>query len=538
LKETGVRDTIDIICLIRILQGMAKLRHRQGFLVISCLMMACSAYAEPPNKSSKVPESPSLRDVCGEDPTRPDTKSGRQEKFELKKCDKSSRVSLKESTPALRESDYGALAGNPAAVNLFNGTGKLGEFLGISRDTGVQLGGLWIANGALGMSGRTAGDATYNNLLVADFQVDLEKFQDIDGASFAATFLQFDGGNTNSKAGVAVGFDGLTEGQAPLNRSELYQLWWRQTFLERSLIFRVGKSVPIADFGNVIKAIPIDRERSPPTVPAVSALLFTPVFINPTLLGVLPGYYNSAWGATGSFVPNDYYATLGFFDGSLARGRQTGIHAGPVFNAYYFSIGEVGKVWGGNYPGKIAFGGWGQSGSFCTDGKESDGSCNPIMPRVQHGAQGFYSLLTNRLLSVDWAGKPGAFIGYLQYGINNAQFTMVNQFVGGGISGFGLIPNRERDTFGLGFGVSYLNPLQSANDKSPHSTFHSTFSRSNEVVTQIYYQAHVFADIYLEPIISYVPHPADSSAIAVPSGTQTLSYPTSSSVMIELITLF
>lgn len=508
---------------------------------MGCLTASGWASAELPAKSPTASAVAPQTAACGEtlkkhpSPNREELKP--VDPASAKFCKESTQASPKERSSASRETDYGALAGNPAAVNLFNGTGKLGEYLGISRDSGVKLGGLWIANGALGMSGSTAGDATYNNLLVADFQVDLEKFQGIEGASFAATFLQFDGGNTNKNAGVAVGFDGLTEGQAPLNRSELYQLWWRQTFLEKTLIFRIGKSVPIADFGNVIKALPIDRERNPPVVPAVSALLFSPVFINPTMLGVMPGYYNSAWGATGTFAPNDYYASLGVFDGSLARGRQTGTHAGPVFDAYYFSIGEVGKVWGGNYPGKIAFGGWGQSGSFCAYGQETGGKCNPSLPKVQQGAQGFYSLLTNRLLSVDWAGKPGAFIGYLQYGINNAQFTMVNQFVGGGISGFGLIPNRDRDTFGLGFGVSYLNPLQSANGHA----FHSSFSRSNEVVTQIYYQAHVFADVYLEPILSYVPHPAISYPVAAPlgpPGTPTLAYPTASSAMIELITLF
>ena len=440
------------------------------------------------------------------------------------------------------ESDYGALAGNPAAVNLFNGTGKLGEFLGIAPETGVKFGGMWIGNTAFIMGGKSQGDATYNNLAIVDLQIDLEKFWNIDGASFAATFLQFDGAYTNTHEGVAVGFDGLTEGPS-LNRSELYQLWWRQKFLDDTLIFRIGKSIPYVDFGNVIKALPIDRERSPPIIPATTALLYAPIFVNPTMLGVMPGYYNSAWGVTGTYVPNEYYASAGFFDGSLARGRQTGTHAGPTFDAYYFSIGEVGKVWGGNYPGKIAFGGWGQSGAFCA-GLTANAGCSG-QSQVQNGMQGFYTLVTNRLLSVDWANKPGAILGFMQFGINNAKYIMANQFVGGGISAFGVIPDRDRDSLGFGFGLSYLN--QGMSEASPNGLWTSpvyrypTYSRSSELVTQLYYQAHVWGDVYVQPVLSYVPHPAMSMPV-MPQGPGEdagfKSFPASTSAIVEVIALF
>ena len=418
-----------------------------------------------------------------------------------------------------KEADYGALSGNPAAVNLFNGTGKLGEYLGIAPETGVQLGGLWIGNSDLLMSGAKPGNLTFNSLEIIDLQVDLEKFKGIDGASFAATFLQFDGSPSNQNAGVIVGYNGLTEA-APLNRSELYQLWWRQKLFEDKLIFRIGKSVPYADFNNIIKAIPIDRERSPPYVPAVSALIFAPIFVNPSVLGVMPGYYNSAWGATVHFVPNDYYMGYGAFDGSLARGKQTGDFAFPTFNQYYFNIGELGKVWGGNYPGKIAFGGWGQSGSMCANQSGANEYCTVKGNVTQSGAHGFYGLATNRLLSLDVNGQAGAIVGFMQYGINNSVTMMANQFVGGGLSAFGVIPNRLKDSIGVGFGISYLNPVVS--------------NRTDEVVTQMYYQSHVFGDVYFQPVFSYVPHPA-----AIPQqGSQFSSYPSATSLILEMIALF
>ena len=464
----------------------------------------------------------------------------RQSDEKTRTCKAKNKEISGEKTPEEREADYGALAGNPAAVNLFNGTGKLGEFLGIAPETGVQFGGLWIGNTAFIMGGQGAGNATYNNLAIVDLQVDLEKFWGVRGASFAATFLQFDGGFTNSHEGVAIGFDGLTEGP-PLNRSELYQLWWRQKLLEDTLILRVGKSIPYVDFGNVIKALPIDRERRPPMVPAVTALIYAPIFVNPTMLGVMPGYYNSAWGVTGSFIPNEYYASVGVFDGSLARGRQTGNYAAPAFDGYYFSIGEVGKVWGGNYPGKMAFGGWGQTGALCASPSAMLG-CGG-QSRVQNGTQGFYTLLTNRVMSVDWANTPGAIIGFMQFGINNSQFMLVNQFVGGGLSAFGIIPGRDRDSLGIGFGLSYMNPLEDSitPKKSSVSYQYPFFSRTNELVTQFYYQAHVFGDLYIQPVLSYVPHPALNNVNASPmpyTNNSVTAYPASTSAVIELIALF
>jgi porin len=69
----------------------------------------------------------------------------------------------------------------------------------------------------------------------------------------------------------------------------------------------------------------------------------TPVFLNPTLLGAMPGYYNSAYGITATVAPTiNTYVSYGIYDGNLARGEQTGLNLTPEFNGYYFMIGEVG----------------------------------------------------------------------------------------------------------------------------------------------------------------------------------------------------
>jgi len=62
----------------------------------------------------------------------------------------------------------------------------------------------------------------------------------------------------------------------------LYQLWWRQALLDERLIVRIGKSIPTFDFNNVSSRLNIPNEE--PYVANVSGLLFTPIFVNPSVL--------------------------------------------------------------------------------------------------------------------------------------------------------------------------------------------------------------------------------------------------------------
>jgi porin len=415
----------------------------------------------------------------------------------------------REPSPPLSHSEAGntsgpsGIAGNPAAVNVLTGTGALGRWLGLEEDTGARLGGLWIGNADIQMSGRLPGSASFNSMGIVDLQLDMAKLSGIPGGSFAATFLQFDGQDSNGRAGVLTGYNGLTE-TPPLNRSELYQFWWRQTFLEEKFIIRVGKSIPTFDFNNVSRRLPIPDEK--PYIAAVTGLLFTPIYVNPSILGVMPGYYNSAWGLTATAHPtSSTYANYGIYDGSLARGRQTGTHAWPTFNSYYFTIGEVGTYWAGDYPGKVGVGGWGQSGTLGTGNN------------LESGAQGIYATATNRLWTLHREDGAGAILGYLQYGINNSQTMMVNEFVGGGVAGFGVIPYRPKDSLGLGIGVSWLN-------NPPRS-------QATEILTQFYYQAHLIGDIFFQPTFSYVPNPG------IPD-TNGGAYPSATSMIFQLVALF
>lgn len=383
------------------------------------------------------------------------------------------------------------LSANPGATNISVGSGRAQRFFmeaaGGQDDHGIKLGGMWLSDvDGLLSGGAKPGDWSANSLLILDLHLDAEKLLHWKGASFGAEFLQFNGSPTNSDAGTVQGYNSLP-GDHPLNRSELYQLWYRQEFFDGKLILRLGKSAPTFHFGNVLR--PTSNANAKTSIPSVSGLTFTPIFVNPTMLGILPGYYNSAYGVVLTAAPvKSFYFNGGFFDGNMARGKQTGINVLPEFNGYYFAIGEVGISWllgGDEKPGNVAMGGWHQTGKLDKAGISQD------------GVSGFYLFGSQRL----WYRHPGeddsGLSFFYQFGVNDAQVIPANRYIGAGLTAFQLIPHRPLDSMGLGVAFSWLNQ--------------ALVPRSTEFMFQAYYQAHIIYDLYFQPVISYIPNPGASS---------------------------
>ena len=84
---------------------------------------------------------------------------------------------------------------------------------------------------------------SFNSLLLVDLQPRPREAPAIPGAQFGTEFLQFNGQHTNGQAGVVAGYNSLP-GPPPLDRSELYELWWRQRLFDDKLIVRIGKIGP------------------------------------------------------------------------------------------------------------------------------------------------------------------------------------------------------------------------------------------------------------------------------------------------------
>ncbi|HEX2579328.1 MAG TPA: carbohydrate porin, partial [Rhabdochlamydiaceae bacterium] len=277
----------------------------------------------------------------------------------------------------------------------------------------------------------------------------------------------------------------------PLDRSELYQLWIRQTLWDNKFSFRVGKVVPINHFNNVSKPVPKDNPEA--AIPSVTGLIYTPIFVNTTMIGAIGGYYNSVYGVVATISPTkEAYVNLGCFDGNLARGVQTGL-TGPHFNGYYFSITEVGYGWNNAKPGIAAIGGWYQSGLLKSGTQK------------QNGTGGIYAFGSQALWIKESCPMNKNISGFFQLGWNNSKTLPMNLFLGAGLTAFALIPNRPNDSFGFGIAWSRLN--------------RHTFIRRSEFMFQTYYQVQIYGPIYFQPVLSYIPnpgaHPTKSNVMAL-----------------------
>lgn len=404
------------------------------------------------------------------------------------KCSKAYTPSTNPSS--LKQPDTSSISSNPAAVNVGTGSGVLQQYiekkLGIHDNHGISVQGAWIgdANDLFGGGIPNAQKFDSNSVGLLELTIDMERFNGWKGGLFNAQFLQQNAQNTNGQAGVIQGYNSLPD-IPPYDRSELYALWYRQALFDDKFFIRLGKTITTLDFNNVVK--PVQLSRGEPNIPAVTSLIYTPIFINPAVDGLMPGYTNTAYGLTATYTPiKSWYVSYGIYDGNLANGKQTGL-TGPTFNGNYFQVGETGSAWLlgiDKKPGTMGIGLWNQTGLIKQENL------------VQKGSTGAYLFGSQRL----WYRYPGEDIsgisGFYQYGISNSKVLAMRQSIGGGLTAFGLIANREADSIGAGLSLAWLNQRIT--------------NRKKELMFQIYYQAKILKFIYLEPVLSYIPSPGQS----------------------------
>ncbi|MEI7873470.1 MAG: carbohydrate porin [Alphaproteobacteria bacterium] len=381
-----------------------------------------------------------------------------------------------------------AVSGNPAASDsAVGGTGWLGRTLGLRDEWGVKVGGVWLADTNVVVAGGVQpGGWTNNQALILGLGIDAEKLVDWRGASFGFQFLQFNGGETNEQAGSIPGYNGIV-GHLPLNRTEFLEAWYLQEMKKDVLRMRIGRTLPTNDFGNVLRPVTLADDSQ--NIPSVSGLLWSPIFVNASMIGAMMGYYNPANGVTVNFTPtSSFYVNLGAYDGNRARGIQTGLHP-PMFNGYWFNIGEIGVNWllgEGDHPGQFAVGMWRQTGVLSFKGITENGTGGFYLFGSQRVAYGVNSSVPKSSVSV-----------FYQVGANASQTLPISQYYSAGITGFGLIGSREWDSIGFGVGLSRMNQ--------------NLFTQPSELMFQIYYQAHLFATTFLQPTVTYIPTPGISA---------------------------
>ena len=227
-------------------------------------------------------------------------------------------------------------------------------------------------------------------------------------------------------------------------------------------------------------------------IPALSSAIFTPLYVSPTQLGIMPGYYNSATGLVVTALPrDDVYVQYGLYDGNLAAGRQTGLE-GPTFNEYKLHLVEAGADWVVGpqaKPGKVGVGYWRQTGLLSTP----SGSVR--------GAEGVYLFASQRLYYERPGTSNNGISVWTQFAATDSDFISTHRYFGWGLTYFGPLPGRADDSAGYALAYGEMNDDPAAG------------LGPREVISTCYYQYQLRPGCYLQPNLTYISTPAASPGL-------------------------
>lgn len=321
----------------------------------------------------------------------------------------------------------------------------------------------------------TEGDALRHAFGV-DVAWDPEPMLDWRGALLFAQFLTQHGQNGSDETGD---FQGVGNWDAD-GRTQLAELWYRQSLWEDRLWFKIGKIDANADFAYTDFAS-LFLNGSASTLPTSP---------------LLPTYPDSAFGGEVFIEPSDWlYAGAGVFDGALAEGVTTGSR-GPktLFDdpSDLYLIGEAGLRWTVRdaLPGRLAFGGWHATGTFETfDGGRADG---------QTGAYVMLDQWLWRERPEDEGDEQGLGV-FLQYDWADPEVTEVEHHAAGGFTWTGLLPTRDADAAG-----AMVSTVWFSDD--------ADFADDSETNIEVFYKLQATPWMSIQPDVQYIINPGGTSA--------------------------
>lgn len=409
---------------------------------------------------------------------------------------------------------------SPAAVDKVPGTGALGRWLGLPTDSPWRLGGVWAGNGTTQIAGGAAnpGGPGLAQQFLLDLSLNLEQSAGWRGASIWVQGLQVNANAAAAQASGSLQGSNSLVAPPPLDRTELYSYALSQYLFDEQVRVLAGKLAPSNDFANVV--VPVAESfGSNYWIPGISSLTYTPLYAMPTLLGRLPGYPNSALGASILVQPNAFKKTaslkVGVFDGRGGSGVQSPVQTGlamPSLAGPLFSIAELGGSWSvGNMamPGAAGFGLWHQGGPLGCDG--SGGSC------AESSAAGGYVIAQQRAINFRYPYDNSGLVTFFQAGWSPAVTNLFTSSIGGGLTLFAPMRSRPLDSYGLGLSWARIN------EQGPLAPF----SNTSELMLQAYGQFHLVSNLYLTPSITVLPY----------VGLKDASGP-STSALLQLVALF
>ena len=312
--------------------------------------------------------------------------------------------------------------------------------------------------------------------------VDLDRFAPLLGGEF---FLYFQEGHGR---GISEPHVGDYQGASNIDFRDLTQLseyWWRRTFCDDRLWFKLGKQDATNDFSST------DAGGS----------FCNNGFWNPYNIP-LPVYPDPGLGlAAGWNLSDDWTFEAGLYDGAPG-GRLSGFSTLGDNGAFAIAEASFHPLWPDeDLPlGAYRLGAWHHSGDFDELGLPS--------PREVGGNYGWYAACEQTLFrESSEAGEAQGLAAFFHYGWALDDRNETPHAWAAGLVYTGLLPDRDEDALGIGLAqVRFSDRLRRTED------------RDQETAWELYYRLQAAPWLVLQPDLQYIHQPNGDGRDAVAVG--------------------
>jgi len=396
----------------------------------------------------------------------------------------------------------------------------IGDWVGtrpLLSEKGIEIFGGYTAEVWGNTTGGLKTGTVYTGLLDFGAEVDLEKAIGWQGASVSTTWLWLSGRDASEDlAGNFLTISNI----AGFNTLRMFELWFQQELFDDKLSIRLGQLSADSEF----------------LISDYSGLFINGTFGWPAIAYMNipeggPGYPMGTLGARLALNPVDWFTfQTAVFQGNVIAqddnrhgfwwrlDAQTGY---TFLNEAQFRWNHRGEEHG--LPGQLKPGVWFQTGQ----------SADALSDSTSSGNAGFYAVLDQMLyrepgetvgLTIDGKsvvdGKSGksfkapvtleksdqGLCWFGRVGFTPADRNFVNFYFDTGLSYKGLIPTRDNDTVGIGFGYAQLSngARNGLRDEGASPT-------GAEMVIEFTYQAEITPWLIVQPDLQYIINPGGAT---------------------------
>jgi porin len=365
------------------------------------------------------------------------------------------------------------------------------------------------------VSGGMRRGSIYEGRLDLQVDADLQKLAGWEGATIHAQAFQIHGhglsryylGNLMTASGIEA-----------LPSTRLFELWLEQSFADGKAALRAGQLAADTEFltsqyGGLF----------------VNATFGWPAITGTNLPSGGPAYPLATPGARLKLAPVEGFTLLAaVFNGDPAgpgpgdpqRDNRHGLEFRTKDPAFAIAEAQLAYNQGkdaAGLPGTVKVGAWRHLGRFDDQRFDpfgmslADPAGSGLAARLR-GNGGAYAVVDQMLYRVPGTADQGL-AAFARVSANPADRNLIDFYADGGFTWKGLIPGREDDTFGVGFGYARISRDARALDVDAISfTGVPMPVRSSEALIEVTYQAQVVPGWTVQPDFQYVFRPGGNVA--------------------------